>query len=63
MKIYFLSTYYFQEGKEKSNTKIKNDAKKNVFLPQVVKHDGGENLQQKVCKYFLGKKENTAKDV
>ena len=62
MKIYFLETYYFQEGKEKSNTKIKNDGKKNVFLPQVVKHDGGENLQQKDCKYFLGKKKDTAKD-
>ena len=36
--------------------------KKNVFLPQVVKHDGHENLQQKVCKYFLGKKKDTNKD-
>ena len=62
MKVYFLSIYYFQEGKEKSNTKIKNDAKKNVFLPQVVKHDGHENLQQKGCKYFLGKKKDTTKD-
>ena len=28
MKVYFLSIYYFQDGKEKSNTKTKNDAKK-----------------------------------
>ena len=62
MKIYFLSTYYFQEGKEISNTKIKNDSKKKVFLSQILKYNGGENFQQKVSKYFLDKKKDTGKD-
>ena len=62
MKIYFLSTYYFQEGKEISNIKIKNDGKKKVFLPQILKYNGGENFQQKVPKYFLEKKKDTGKD-
>ena len=62
MKIYFLSTYYFQEGKEISNTKIKNDGKKKVILPQILKYNGGENFQQKVSKYFLDKKKDTGKD-
>ena len=62
MKIYFFWNYYFKEGKEISNRKVKNDGKKKEVLPKILKHNGGENSQQKVSKYFLDKKKDNGKD-
>ena len=54
---------YFQEGKEISNSKTKNDGKQIVLWPEIIKEYGHEDLKEQVSQYFLKLENHTGKEM